>query len=318
MSEEGLELIYKIQSSWDKLDVPKFACVSSTLFMLENLVLHPLDVIRTKLQVSREYPDEAIRIIRTSGIRGLYTAYWTSIFYLPGYVAYMTVYCYSRDKLQQIHTRRYPGDGHQVPWVSFVAGLLADVSTVSLYCPVEVVQQRLYLQDPNNKKYNGAIDAFRQIYRKEGITSFYRGMLPVLVNSLPASAIWWTLYESSKAFFSKRIDLHKAHQDIDKHDTVVVEQHIPAQILAGAVAGFFTTLATNPLDVIRTRLQTQHIQSEAGVKYTGTVHAFLDISKKEGYRGFFKGFAMRTLEYSWYSVIGAVLFEFAVSSCTKE
>jgi hypothetical protein len=47
-----------------------------------------------------------------------------------------------------------------VPAVSFLAGLTADVAAVSLFCPVEVVSQRLFIQDQQKKLYSGAFGMF--------------------------------------------------------------------------------------------------------------------------------------------------------------
>jgi hypothetical protein len=152
----------------------------------------------------------------------LYTAYWTSLGYLPGNAAYFSLYCFAKDRLQTVHNRWHPEDNNKnqgkfvysfshllALWVSFVAGMVADVCAVFLYCPVEIVQQRLYLQDPIHKVYKNApgeymntianiykvLDALCKIFKSDGIRGLYRGVFPLLLNSLPASAIWWTIYE---------------------------------------------------------------------------------------------------------------------------
>jgi hypothetical protein len=47
-------------------------------------------------------------------------------------------------------------------------------------------------------------------------------------------------------------------QDHDAETLVVVDQHVGAQMAAGFLAGTFMVIFTNPLDVVKTRLQTQH------------------------------------------------------------
>jgi hypothetical protein len=50
----------------------------------------------------------------------------------------------------------------------------------------------------------------------------------------------------------------RSHQLADGQP-IVVHKHKSAQIFGGALAGLVISLITNPLDVIRTRLQTQDV-----------------------------------------------------------
>ncbi len=67
-------------------------------------------------------------------------------------------------------------------------------------------------------------------------------------------------------------------------------------MLSASGAGLATMCVTNPLWVIKTRLQTQHmgIQTKrnlgkpASKLYTGTLNAFIRISREEGLRGLYR------------------------------
>ncbi|EIE92451.1 hypothetical protein RO3G_16973 [Rhizopus delemar RA 99-880] len=52
-------------------------------------------------------------------------------------------------------------------------------------------------------------------------------------------------------------------------------------------AGALSTILTNPLWVIKTRLMTQNERTL--YRYNNTIHAFSTIAKEEGFRGFYKG-----------------------------
>jgi len=60
-------------------------------------------------------------------------------------------------------------------------------------------------------------------------------------------------------------------------------------LLAGAEAGCIMVFLTNPLWLIKTRLQIQG-KDPSSKKYTGTVDAVRTIVKEEGFKGFYKGF----------------------------
>ncbi len=50
----------------------------------------------------------------------------------------------------------------------------------------------------NNKDqtmYKGVIDAFRKIYRNEGMGAFYKGLTPLVIKIFPSSGLFFVTYE---------------------------------------------------------------------------------------------------------------------------
>jgi|LauGreDrversion4_2_1035121.scaffolds.fasta_scaffold79620_4 hypothetical protein len=58
---------------------------------------------------------------------------------------------------------------------------------------------KLKLEQPMNMKdqvvYKGVIDAFRKIYRNEGIRAFYKGLTPLAIKIFPSSGLFFLTYE---------------------------------------------------------------------------------------------------------------------------
>lgn len=53
-------------------------------------------------------------------------------------------------------------------------------------------------------------------------------------------------------------------------------------VIAAAIAAIATDIATNPLWLVKTRLQTQVFSESSGVKYRSTLHALKTITREEG------------------------------------
>lgn len=69
--------------------------------------------------------------------------------------------------------------------------------------------------------------------------------------------------------------------------------HLFIQTVAGTLGGFTTTIITNPLDVVRARLQVQRIETMR--------RAFRDLWIEEGVRMFSKGLSARLIQSATFS-----------------
>ncbi len=86
----------------------------------------------------------------------------------------------------------------------------------------------------------------------EGIRGFYRGLGASLITYMPASAIWWFTYEQTKPLtYPYRLGLGDTFTGKDSN------RNYMGEVLAGSFAGVITTVLTNPLEIVKTRLQTQ-------------------------------------------------------------
>ena len=124
----------------------------------------------------------------------------------------------------------------------------AFVATV-MNTPVDVIAQRLQLQGPSStvaaRHYNNGLHAFYVIAKTEGIRGLYRGLGATLMSFMPSSAIWWAVYGSLRSHVYPLVS--------DKG--LVVET--ASNLGCGILSGWASVCLLNPLDVAKTRLQTQ-------------------------------------------------------------
>ena len=96
--------------------------------------------------------------------------------------------------------------------------------------------------------YTSTFDAFRKMYAREGIMSFYAGLSPALLG-LAHVAIQFPLYEYLKMKFTGL--------EMGQSDAHLEQVHWWGIALATVLSKATATSATYPHEVLRTRLQTQ-------------------------------------------------------------
>lgn len=159
------------------------------------------------------------------------------------------------------------------------AGAAAGVIAATFVCPLDVIKTRFQVHGIP-KLGNGTIrgslivGSLEQIFQKEGMRGMYRGLSPTVLALLPNWAVYFTMYEQLKSLL---------YSDEGNH-----ELSVGANMIAAAGAGAATTIATNPLWVVKTRFQTQGMRAGL-VPYRSTLSALRRIVHEEGIRGLYSG-----------------------------
>ncbi|KAK9804375.1 hypothetical protein WJX72_009817 [[Myrmecia] bisecta] len=169
--------------------------------------------------------------------------------------------------------------------VSAVSGGLAGALTATFICPLDVLKTRLQVQRTASVQYVGITGGLSKILHEEGFRGLYRGLSPTLFALLPNWAVYFTVYERLKVTFTER--------------AAESGRNIPAPTIhmaSASAAGVATLVFTNPLWVVKTRLQTQHMglhmgRRPNGAMYKGTFDALYRIAREEGLAGLYSGLA---------------------------
>ncbi|CAF1531925.1 unnamed protein product [Adineta steineri] len=302
-------------TKWSDVNLFKFGALIAVSSTLENAVFYPLFVIKTREQSDRRNLTllQSFRYhIRSSLTKSsnatktspLYRGFWFSnIASLPAYGLYLGVYISTRDQLNaatNMSTRFY---------APFIAGALADAVSILFYVPSDVIVQRLQVA---NSPYKSSLDAIRKIYVNEGIKGYYRGLGATFIVSALASSIWWMAYENVKLFLYRPsilpyITWSKSSDEKSGH------VHRLPQFAAGFVAGTITSACINPLDVVKTRIQTQNINTlgttSSTTLYNNMFHGLKCLWREEGMHGLLRGVLPKLMSRGPLSAISALVFE---------
>jgi len=216
-----------------------------------DLLMHSLDTVKTRQQGDPHIPPRYTTmsssystILRQEGIRrGLYGGWLPAMLgSFPGTVIFFGTYEYSKRHMIDFGIR---------PQVAYLtSGLLADFAASFVYVPSEVLKTRLQLQGRFNNphfqsgyNYKGTAHAARTIIRQEGFSALFYGYKATILRDLPFSALQFTFYEQAQTWARQ----WKKSRDIG----------LPLELLTGAAAGGLAGVMTCPLDVVKTRIQTQ-------------------------------------------------------------
>ncbi|EIW58132.1 mitochondrial carrier [Trametes versicolor FP-101664 SS1] len=119
----------------------------------------------------------------------------------------------------------------------------------------------------------------RDIYRDESPRALFKGLGPTLVGVVPARSINFFTYGNGKQIIANRFNNG--------------EENSWVHLTAAAFAGIATGTATNPIWVVKTRLQLDAHRPAAipaGQSFFGgSITMFKKILREEGVRGFYKG-----------------------------
>ncbi|KAK1281564.1 Mitochondrial adenine nucleotide transporter ADNT1 [Acorus calamus] len=155
-----------------------------------------------------------------------------------------------------------------------IAGGLAGALAQTAIYPMDLVKTRLQtcICEVGRTPSLGTLS--RGIWAHEGPRAFYRGLVPSLLGIIPYAGIDLAAYETLK-------DMSKTYMLSDSDPGPLV------QLGCGTISGALGATCVYPLQVIRTRMQAQHINVEA--PYKGMSDVFWRTFKIEGLRGFYKG-----------------------------
>ncbi|CAI0557064.1 unnamed protein product [Linum tenue] len=157
------------------------------------------------------------------------------------------------------------------------AGAAAGAIAATFMCPLDVIKTRLQVHGlpvSHSSLGSAIVTILQSIVKTEGFRGIYRGLSPTILAILPNWAVYFTVYEKLKGLLLTR----------DESGQLTVGRNM----IAAAGAGAATSIATNPLWVVKTRLQTQGMRPGV-VPYTSIFSALRRITCEEGLRGLYSG-----------------------------
>ncbi|XP_072176188.1 solute carrier family 25 member 32-like [Diadema setosum] len=273
--------------------------------VLSTLVLHPLDLIKIRFQVSDGLQSRptynglvhACRsIIQQRGVLGLYQGVMPNVWGAGASWGFYFFFYNAIKAYMQGDSTVPLGAGHHM-----LAAAQSGVLTLCMTNPIWVVKTRLCLQyegiDKGGVKenkgtvYRGMWDALTKIYRYEGFGGLYKGMIPGIFG-VSHGALQFMAYEELKKTYN-------SHMNLPPNGQLGAMEYITF----AALSKMFAVVTTYPYQVVRSRLQDQH------AKYNSVLGTVKTTYRGEGWRGFYKGLLPNLLRVTPATCITFVVYE---------
>ncbi|KAL0052901.1 hypothetical protein WJX82_009508 [Trebouxia sp. C0006] len=281
---------------WEKLNKTKFIVVGAGLFSGVTTCLFPLTVVKTRQMAIQGAPtglwgakETARVILNTDGISGLYRGFGTVVFgAIPSRIVYLTTLEAMKSVATPFADRISANETQAAGAANFIAGAVASLVTQSIIVPVDVVSQRLMVNDrplqpastpkthpsssktssngsqkaglPTNQARAASTAAFapgrqngfalaRLIVQQDGVRGLYRGFGASVATFVPSSAIWWSAYGAYQKAIWHQYEGLTGQRAEGQMQARSPSEVVAVQTSSAVLSGLTSAVLTNPLDV---------------------------------------------------------------------
>ncbi|KXJ23121.1 kidney mitochondrial carrier protein 1 [Exaiptasia diaphana] len=169
-------------------------------------------------------------------------------------------------------------------YLNVIAGIIAGSLSSAICNPTDVLKIRMQAEYKTGVPNKGMMKSFKKMFSEEGIKGLYRGVGPTAQRAAVIAGVELPVYDATKKFIL---------------DRKLLGDHPGTHFLASTVAGLAGAIASNPIDVAKTRMMNQKnvkVKSkDAPYLYQSATHCIMMTTRTEGffalYRGFIPNFA---------------------------
>ncbi|XP_026530522.1 brain mitochondrial carrier protein 1 isoform X1 [Notechis scutatus] len=226
------------------------------------------------------------RISREEGILALYSGIAPA---LLRQASYGTIKIGIYQSLKRLFVNRLEDE---TLLINVICGVISGVISSALANPTDVLKIRMQAQ--GSLFQGGMIGSFIDIYQQEGTRGLWRGVVPTAQRAAIVVGVELPVY-----------DITKKHLILSglMGDTILTH------FISSFTCGLAGAVASNPVDVVRTRLMNQRAIVGSVELYRGTIDGLLKTWKSEGFFALYKGFWPNWLRLGPWNIIFFITYE---------
>jgi len=256
--------------------------------------VQPLDLVKTRMQTAKPGEFRSTvhciqSIISSNGLRGFYTGLSAGLLRQATYTTTrMGVFNTLLDRNQGTVTfAEKAAYGMTAGALGSIVGTPAEVCLIRMTSDGRLpVEQR--------RGYKNVGNALVRIVREEGVTTLWRGCLPTIGRAMVLNAAQLASYAQFKEMIKKQFGMADG---------------IGLHFVASMGSGFVATVASMPVDIVKTRVQNMKISADGVPEYRGAVHCVTSIIKNEGVFSLWRGFLPYYFRLGPHTVLTFIFME---------
>lgn len=194
---------------------------------------------------------------------------------------------------------------------NFLTSAAAGFGAQIIVYPLETTKTRIAVA--TSGEYSGILDCVRVSYERGGVADFYKGIVANLTGIVPYRGLEiGCFFTIQSLIISSRLAYFHRHMSTNESDIAPGHRYRHEEVLnmtaeeyanlslvelagVGALASVIAQTVTYPLNLVRTRMQTQGVNGRPKL-YKSMSHCFQTIFRTDGFVGLFRGLGANFLK----------------------
>jgi len=274
------------------MDILKNVGAAGSSAVITVTAIHPIDVVKTRLQVSGEGGGRNYKALGIGGsVKVIASEEGIASFWKGIGAAWMREASYTSLRLGLYDPiKKAMGvtpESHFV--LKFTAGSLAGGLGSVVGNPFDVLKTRMMAAEGKEPPAMGK--AASELYAAQGISGFYRGIEANIMRAMVLNGTKMACYDQIKGMITS---------------SGIVPKGLPTQFCAAFSAGFFMATTVAPFDMVRTKLMNQPPDAKV---YSGFVDCIVKIVAKGGPGALYAGFIPIWARFAPTTCLQLIIFE---------
>jgi len=277
--------------------------------MFAETITFPVDTAKTRLQLQGQDCDKKwarlryrgmlnclVTLVREEGVASLYQGITPA---LVRQAVYGTIkfglYYSAKETLSTIVEKK------ESAIVNLTCAIFAGSVSSAIATPTDVIKVRM--QARATQGCGGFVKVGRDIYGLEGVRGLWRGVVPTAQRAALVAGLQLPVYDLTKQRLCASNNPH-------------LKESVVCHLISSLTAGMSAAVASNPVDVVRTRIMVQrrYLKSHPSlassvILYRSALHCGIHTVSTEGFPALYKGFVPAFARMGPWNVIFFVVYE---------
>ncbi|CAO4368017.1 unnamed protein product [Caenorhabditis nigoni] len=276
----------------------KFA-FGGTAGMGATLVVQPLDLVKNRMQLSgttgkKEYRSSMhalTSIIKNEGFFAIYNGLSAGLLRQATYTTTrLGTYSFLMEKFTEkdkpLSFAMKAGLGMAAGGIGSFVGTPAELALIRMTGDGRLPPEQ-------RRNYKGVVNALTRITKEEGVLTLWRGCTPTVIRAMVVNAAQLATYSQAKQALLA---------------SGKVQDGIFCHFLASMISGLATTIASMPVDIAKTRIQSMKV-IDGKPEYKNAFDVWGKVIKNEGVFALWKGFTPYYMRLGPHTVLTFIILE---------